>query len=75
MIIVFQELWIVILYVIGCISLAWHLIHGFQSSFRTLGLSNKKYIRMITITGYAFSIIVSLVFAMMPVSIYLGWVK
>jgi succinate dehydrogenase / fumarate reductase, cytochrome b subunit len=75
MIEVFQNPYIVALYILGCISLAWHLIHGFQSSFRTIGVSNKKYMAMINATGVAFSIIVSLVFAMMPVSVYLGWVK
>ena len=75
MIIVFQNLWIVVLYVVGCISLAWHLIHGFQSSFRTLGVSNKGYLTLLNGTGWAFSIIVSLLFALMPISMYLGWVK
>ena len=75
MVVVFQNPWIVILYVLGCISLAWHLIHGFQSSFRTLGVSNKKYLALLNGTGWAFSIIVCLVFAMMPISMYLGWVK
>jgi succinate dehydrogenase / fumarate reductase cytochrome b subunit len=75
MIEVFQNPYIVSLYIVGCISLAWHLIHGFQSSFRTIGVSNKKYMAMINGTGIAFSIIVSLAFAMMPVSVYLGWVK
>jgi len=74
MIDVFQNPWIVALYVLGCISLAWHLIHGFQSGFRTLGLSNKKYLGMLNVTGIAFSIIVCLVFAMMPISMYLGWI-
>jgi len=75
MVIVFQNPWVVGLYIIGCFSLAWHLIHGFQSSFRTLGVSNKKYMAMLNGFGWAFSIIVCLVFAMMPVSMYLGWVK
>jgi succinate dehydrogenase / fumarate reductase cytochrome b subunit len=65
---------VVILYVLGCISLAWHLLHGFQSAFRTLGLSNHKYISLINATGVGFSVIVPLAFAMMPVSFYLGWV-
>ncbi|MDF2382126.1 succinate dehydrogenase cytochrome b subunit [Nostoc ellipsosporum NOK] len=65
---------VVILYVLGCASLAWHLLHGFQSAFRTLGLSNHKYIKLIKGLGAGFSIIVSLAFAMMPVSFYLGWV-
>jgi succinate dehydrogenase / fumarate reductase cytochrome b subunit len=74
MIEVFQNKWVVILYIVGCISLAWHLIHGFQSAFRTLGVSNKKYLALLNSSGIGFSIIVSLLFAMMPVSAYLGWV-
>ena len=71
----FQELWIVIVYVLGCISLAYHLAHGFLSSFKTLGLHNKRYINLLNGLRYAFSIIVSLAFAMMPISFYLGWLK
>jgi len=71
----FQEEWIVIVYVLGCISLAWHLVHGFQSAFRTLGVSNKKYLVLFNAVGIGFSIIVPLAFAMMPVSFYLGWLK
>ncbi len=70
----FQELWVVILYIAGCISLAWHLLHGFQSAFRTLGVSNKKYLALLNATGIGFSIIIPFVFAMMPVSFYMGWV-
>jgi succinate dehydrogenase / fumarate reductase cytochrome b subunit len=69
------NLLVVILYVVGCISLMYHLMHGFQSAFRTLGVYNKKYIIMLRSIGYAFAVIVSLAFAMMPVSIYLGWVR
>jgi succinate dehydrogenase / fumarate reductase cytochrome b subunit len=66
---------IVIIYVLGCISLCYHLMHGFQSAFRTLGVHNKRYISLITATGYAFAIIVSLGFAMMPVSFYMQWIS
>lgn len=69
------NLLIVSLYVLGCISLAWHLLHGFQSAFRTLGLSNHKYIRLINAMGIGYSIIVPLAFAMMPISFYLGWIS
>lgn len=74
MVIVFQNKWIVILYLIGCISLAWHLLHGFQSAFRTLGLLNKKYLVIVQATGLIFSIIVPLLFALMPVSMHFEWV-
>ncbi|HUM98566.1 MAG TPA: succinate dehydrogenase cytochrome b subunit [Chitinophagaceae bacterium] len=73
--ITFQELWVVIVYVVGCISLAWHLMHGFQSAFRTIGVTNKKYLKMLNALGVGFSIIVPLVFALMPISFYLGWIK
>jgi succinate dehydrogenase / fumarate reductase cytochrome b subunit len=70
----FSELWVVIIYVLGCISLAYHLAHGFQSAFRTIGVHNKRYNTLLSSIGYAFAIIVPLAFAMMPVSFYLGWV-
>ncbi|MEO8711171.1 MAG: succinate dehydrogenase cytochrome b subunit [Parafilimonas sp.] len=71
----FQELWIVIVYVLGCISLGYHLAHGFLSAFKTLGVHNKRYISLLRGLGYAFSIIVPLAFAMMPISFYLGWIR
>lgn len=72
--ITFQQWWVVLVYVLGCISLAYHLFHGFQSAFRTLGLRNPRYIRIASSTGFAFSIIVCTVFALMPVAMHLGWV-
>lgn len=64
---------VVVLYVIGCISLAYHLLHGFQSAFRTLGVYNNRYIALIDGLGKAFSILVPLIFASMPIAIYFGW--
>jgi succinate dehydrogenase / fumarate reductase cytochrome b subunit len=72
---VFQNPLVVLLYVLACISLAYHLVHGFQSAFRTLGVSNSRYIKILKGLGYAFSIIVPLLFALMPISIYAGWVN
>jgi succinate dehydrogenase / fumarate reductase cytochrome b subunit len=71
---IFQNIWVVIIYVLGCISLAWHLLHGFKSAFKTLGIYHVKYNGAIRVIGVAFSIIVPTLFALMPVSIYLGWV-
>jgi succinate dehydrogenase / fumarate reductase cytochrome b subunit len=75
MIEVFQNPVVVVLYVAGCISLLYHLMHGFESAFRTIGVHNNRYLKMLRFTGRAFSIIVCLAFAMMPISMYLGWVK
>lgn len=71
--ILFQNLWVVIVYVLGCISLAWHLLHGFWSAFQTLGLSTIKYKKIINGTGVAFSIIVPLIFIAMPLAFYFHW--
>ncbi|HEY4286069.1 MAG TPA: succinate dehydrogenase cytochrome b subunit [Puia sp.] len=70
----FTQAWVVIVYVLACISLAYHLLHGFQSAFRSLGVYNSRYLRMINGIGIGFSIIVPLAFAMMPVSMYFNWV-
>jgi succinate dehydrogenase / fumarate reductase cytochrome b subunit len=72
---VFQNELVVIVYLLGCFSLAWHLLHGFQSAFRTIGISNNRYLALLNGIGIGFSIIVPLAFAMMPVSFYLGWLK
>jgi succinate dehydrogenase / fumarate reductase cytochrome b subunit len=72
---VFQDPIVVVLYVLGCLSLAYHLAHGFKAAFRTFGVHNSRYYASIKGLGYAFSVIVPLAFAMMPVSMYLGWVK
>ncbi len=71
----FQNLWVVIFYVFGCFSLAWHLVHGFYSAFQTLGLTTHKYKGIINGVGIGFSIIVPLIFALMPVAFYLGWIS
>ncbi len=71
----FSNPFVVIVYVVGCISLAYHLLHGFQSAFRTLGVFNNRYIKLINGFGVAFSILVPLIFALMPVSIYFGWLS
>jgi succinate dehydrogenase / fumarate reductase cytochrome b subunit len=70
----FSELWVVIIYVFACFSLAWHLIHGFQSSFRTIGMSSPKWVAIVKTTGVVYAVIICTAFAMMPVSMYLGWV-
>ena len=63
---------VVIIYVLGCFSLAWHLMHGFFSAFQTFGLTTHRYKGMIRSVGIAFSIIIPLIFALMPVWFYGG---
>ena len=67
---VFSNWYIVALYLIGVGSLLFHILHGFQSAFQTLGLNHKKYTPIIKKIGLWFSIIVCLLFASMPVAIF-----
>ncbi len=62
----------ILVYVLGCAALGYHLAHGFQSAFKTLGVHNKRYQVMLTNIGYGFAVIVSLAFAMMPISFHFG---
>lgn len=71
----FQQPLIVILYVLGVISLAYHLFHGFHSAFRTMGVHNKKYLALLKTLGYGFTVIVAILFALMPISMYFNWVS
>ena len=72
---VFQNPLAVIVYVLGVFSLCWHLLHGFQSAFQTFGINHKKYTPLIKITGFVYSIVICLLFALMPVSIYMAWIN
>lgn len=62
----FGEWYIVLFYVLSMVLIAFHLNHGFQSSFRTLGLMHKKYTPLIQKAGMAISVVLPLIFAAMP---------
>jgi len=68
----FKNLGIVILYVLSMVSLSYHLLHGFASTFQTFGWNHKKYTPIIKAIGVWFSILIPLIFAAMPIWIYLG---
>lgn len=70
----FTEWWIVAVYALGCISLAYHLAHGFQSAFKTLGVHNKRYNTMLISLGYGYAIVIAVIFILMPVSFIMGWI-
>jgi succinate dehydrogenase / fumarate reductase, cytochrome b subunit len=71
----FQQEWVVLLYLVGVFSLGFHLWHGFHAAFRSIGVHNKKYLAMLKGLGYSFTIIVCILFALMPVSMYFQWVS
>jgi len=72
---VFENPFAVGIYLLGVISLGYHLLHGFQSAFQSLGINHPKYTPVIKAFGFWFSIIIAVIFASMPVAMYAGWIK
>ena len=67
----FSQLWYVIFYVIAMVAVSFHLLHGFQSAFRTLGWVHRKYTPIVEFIGtWLFAVIIPLGFAAMPVVYY-----
>ena len=63
----FSRWYIVLFYVIAMGLLATHLNHGFQSAFRTLGLVHKKYTPAIQLAGRIFSVVIPVLFGVIPI--------
>lgn len=68
---VFSHWWYSLLYLVAMLSLGYHLWHGFQSAFQTLGLNHKKYTPVIKFIGALFALIMTIGFASFPIVYYL----
>jgi succinate dehydrogenase / fumarate reductase cytochrome b subunit len=72
----FTNLLYVIFYVIAMGAVSFHMLHGFQSSFRTLGWVHRKYTPVVCFIGtWLFAVIIPLGFAAMPVVYYIQSLK
>jgi succinate dehydrogenase / fumarate reductase cytochrome b subunit len=60
-------------YIVALVFLAFHLRHGFQSGFQTLGLSDKRYKWLIDSVAVIFWLFIPLAFAAMPA--YFLWIR
>lgn len=67
-----QSIGVCILYIIGGILLGVHLSHGFWSSFQTLGLNNKHWLKRWQVIGKIYAIVVAVGFAIIPIYFMLG---
>jgi len=66
----FQQWWYTAFYVLAMIFLGFHLSHGFQSAFQTLGINHPKYTPAIKMIGAIYSIIIPALFAIIPIYVY-----
>lgn len=70
----FQAEWYSILYVLAITFVGFHINHGFQSAFQSLGLNNKKYAPLLKKTSTILAIVLTLGFISFPVLFYFGLV-
>lgn len=55
-----------IVYIAGSLFLGYHLLHGFQSAFQTLGVNHPKYTPIIRFLGFVFAVTVAIGFGSFP---------
>ncbi|MGE5401410.1 MAG: succinate dehydrogenase cytochrome b subunit [Ignavibacteriales bacterium] len=60
-----------VIYLISVALLGFHLYHGFQSAFQSLGWNHVKYRTLIVVLGRIYTFVISLGFASFPIFFYL----
>lgn len=68
----FGQPWYVALYVVMMAVLAFHLLHGFQSAFQSLGLNHPRYTPLIKSLGVFIAVVVPVLFALIPVWMFVN---
>ncbi len=63
----------VIFYIASFLFLGFHLWHGFQSAFQSLGFKRKNWLRTVQIIGYIYTCIIVAGFTAIPLIIYFNW--
>ncbi|MFT3827498.1 MAG: succinate dehydrogenase cytochrome b subunit [Chitinophagaceae bacterium] len=67
----YTQWWYVLIYEIAFVALGFHLLHGFFSAARTLGLYHPKYVKWIRIAGWIYTAAITAGFMAIPVYVYL----
>jgi succinate dehydrogenase / fumarate reductase cytochrome b subunit len=67
---VYREGWYVAVYVLCMVALCYHLLHGFFSAARTLGVYHPRYAKGIKVFGWIFSVVICAGFAIIPVYVH-----
>lgn len=67
----FTNLPFVLFYLFCMIIIGFHLWHGFQSAFQTLGVNHPKYSPFIRLLGKIYSVAIPFGFAIIPIILYL----
>lgn len=68
----FENPWYSGFYILAMILLAFHLAHGVQSAFQTLGIRNNKITPILKKLGVVFAVLICLGFAIIPIYFLMG---
>jgi succinate dehydrogenase / fumarate reductase cytochrome b subunit len=60
----------VVFYIVCFLFLSFHLLHGFQSAFQSIGLEHKSYTPVIKMLGVFYTIMITAGFILIPLYIY-----
>lgn len=66
----FKMIGVVIFYFIALLFLGFHLHHGFQSAFQTIGLNHPVYTPIVKAIGVIYTLAITIGFMAIPVVIY-----
>ena len=66
----FQNILYTSFYILSMLMLAFHLSHGVSSAFQTLGLNTSKYEKIIYFVGKSIAVLIPLIFASIPITLY-----
>ncbi|WP_051205472.1 succinate dehydrogenase cytochrome b subunit [Salinimicrobium xinjiangense] len=69
-VVAFEELWYVILYIIAILALGYHLLHGVFSAHRTIGLYHPMYNSMVQVLGVVFAVAITVGYIVIPLYLY-----
>jgi succinate dehydrogenase / fumarate reductase, cytochrome b subunit len=64
-----SQWWVVVIYGLGCLAVAAHLVHGWRSALVTLGIAD-RYRQWLTVAGTILAIVVPLGLAAIPIALF-----
>ncbi|MBV8214629.1 MAG: succinate dehydrogenase cytochrome b subunit [Verrucomicrobia bacterium] len=67
---VYRSGWYVLIYVLCMVALGYHLLHGFFSAARTLGVCHPRFVGWVRVIGWIYSVGISAGFALVPIYVH-----
>ena len=66
----FGQPWYIVLYTVAFIALGYHLLHGFHSAFKTLGIYPGKLSNLLYYIGIGMTLILTIGFIVIPIFVF-----